>query len=673
MSRIAHALDASATEAAWRGLEQQLDELLRLTQSSPAVADFHSAMLSRAAQAVGARAAYLWVSSKNLLPVPLDNETPASNAAWQVASFWGDDSLVSAHRDQATIDMHARNVERQRSDDGNTADSKVVHCDTVVAFIGDGSTETAKTALTMIRVEGQSVAAIEMLWLTPVTATVQRNIANILTAFAEVAADFYRNRQLRDLHHQVEMDRAIDDFAVGLQSMSHERAIWFTIVNEMGRLIPSDRVSLLIKRRGWRVGIVNHLDTVDRRSAVVRSLERLATSLNESHSIWLQSTSQVDSLPAAARWHDYLEESAARSIAFLPLLDRRTERKEQASFEIAGAIVVERFHEQPFTTEEQSQISRLTRHAAAALGRAADLRRRSVLGMFQNKATLFGILIAAILFGVAWIPVDFEIAARGELQPRSRQQVFAPTDGLVRQLHVRDGQRVAKDAVLLELSNDQLDFEMTRLSGELKTARQQLVTVQAARLEGATATAAREQRGQLAAEEERLKQVIHGLEKQHEHLLRQQEELKVRSPLAGLIVTADLEQALRSRPLRRGQRVLTVADDSGPWELELYVGDQDAGHVLAAQKATDPLPLRFVVATSPTVTHHGVVANVSQWTVLTAEGRPAVRVQAELENAAGLAARPGATVTAKIFCGRRCLGYVWLRDVFELVRTHVLF
>ena len=35
--------------------------------------------------------------------------------------------------------------------------------------------------------------------------------------------------------------------------------------------------------------------------------------------------------------------------------------------------------------------------------------------------------------------------------------------------------------------------------------------------------------------------------------------------------------------------------------------------------------------------------------------------------------RPGASVTAKVHCGRRSIGYVWLHDLFEWFQSRVLF
>lgn len=35
--------------------------------------------------------------------------------------------------------------------------------------------------------------------------------------------------------------------------------------------------------------------------------------------------------------------------------------------------------------------------------------------------------------------------------------------------------------------------------------------------------------------------------------------------------------------------------------------------------------------------------------------------------------RPGATVTAKIYCGRRPLGYVYLHDLIAFIQSRIIF
>ena len=35
--------------------------------------------------------------------------------------------------------------------------------------------------------------------------------------------------------------------------------------------------------------------------------------------------------------------------------------------------------------------------------------------------------------------------------------------------------------------------------------------------------------------------------------------------------------------------------------------------------------------------------------------------------------RPGATVTGKVYCGRRAVGYVWLHDFFAYIQSRIFF
>ncbi len=669
MSRTSSAIDCEAVEATWRNLEQQLDELLRLAATTPSAAEFNAALLSRAMQAVAARAAVLWTS-----PRGADSSVHAgtNQVSHPPPATWELDSLSGAVRDELFAGsehgaaIHAAALQRRLTDNNGYP----VGLDPSSGLRGDDWW----SALAPVSVDGRIVAALEFLWPMAVPPAMLRNIANVLTAFAEAAAEFYRRGQLQDLRLRLGEGLALDGFALDLQRLADERAIWFTVANELGRFVDCDRVAVLTDSGGWRVRVVSHIDALDRRSPVVRSAERLAAAaLHDAQPVWLHKTSLADSLPATLRWQNYLEESSTRSAALIPLMDSGSANRDAHSPVVVGALLIDRFAEQPFTADEQLRIEQLARHAAAALARATDLRRNSLLTKLWRKSTVVVVLLAASVGGAAFIPVDLEISARGELQPVARQDVFAPTDGLVRQLHVRDGQQVAAGTILLELTNDDLEFQVTRLTGELQTARQQLVTVQSARLDTAASAPARDQRGQLEAEAERLKQVIQGLEQQYQHLLRRRDELTVRSPIAGRIITANLDQVLRSRPLRRGQQLLTVADEHGPWVMELRVTDQDVGHVLAARQAGSPLPLRFVLATQPTVTHRGTVDQIADWTDFDESGEPGVRVTALIETPAGLAARPGATTTAKINCGRNRLGYVWLRDLIELVRTRILF
>jgi multidrug efflux pump subunit AcrA (membrane-fusion protein) len=199
--------------------------------------------------------------------------------------------------------------------------------------------------------------------------------------------------------------------------------------------------------------------------------------------------------------------------------------------------------------------------------------------------------------------------------------------------------------------------------------------VTAARLESSPQTAAdREKYNQLAAEEEELKELLASLEKQHEVLKLQQEELQVRSPIDGQVITWNVSELLEARPVQRGQLLLTVADLDGPWVLEIEVPDDQIGHVLAARHALKPdLDVSFLLATSPDATYHGKIEKVALAAQPTIDESPHVLVTVQFDRNQVPKLRPGATVIPRIHCGRRALGYVWFHGLLEAIQKHVLF
>ncbi len=150
--------------------------------------------------------------------------------------------------------------------------------------------------------------------------------------------------------------------------------------------------------------------------------------------------------------------------------------------------------------------------------------------------------------------------------------------------------------------------------------------------------------------------------------------LVVQSPIDGQVVTWQVRKRLVGRPIRRGQILMEVADPEGLWELEIHMREDRMGHIARAAAAADgPLPVTYIVATDPGSRHTGHVEEIhASAEVRGQEGNTVlVRVAIDMEELADL--RPGASVTAKIYCGRRSIGYTWLHDLIAFVQTKILF
>jgi hypothetical protein len=128
------------------------------------------------------------------------------------------------------------------------------------------------------------------------------------------------------------------------------------------------------------------------------------------------------------------------------------------------------------------------------------------------------------------------------------------------------------------------------------------------------------------------------------------------------------------RPVQRGQQLLTIAAPDGPWIVELKLADKDVGHVVDAQPVdSDGLRVSFLLATNPSETLYGRVQRISLATDRDADGEATVLLTVVPDQPIESGARPGAGVVANIHCRNTSLGYVWLHELLDTVRTTWLF
>jgi multidrug efflux pump subunit AcrA (membrane-fusion protein) len=288
-----------------------------------------------------------------------------------------------------------------------------------------------------------------------------------------------------------------------------------------------------------------------------------------------------------------------------------------------------------------------------------------------TRVLLWSLPAAAVAAALVCVPADFRVSCRGQLKPQRERRIFAPRDGRIEQLQAGHGDSVAAGQLLATLQSSELDLECARLLGETQTTREQLDAVRTARLSANPLTVQqRDEYAKQTAEEERLKRLVTSLQEQNRLLERERDALQVRSPIAGQVLTWDLTDALQQRPVKRGQRLMTVADTNGPWILELEIADRDAGYILQARRQLGrDLSVVFVLATEPDRTYAGRLAHVAQISEPDDHQQLSVAAVADIDAAAIPQRRAGAGVVARIDCGRRSLGYVWLHDLIQAVRT----
>ncbi len=261
------------------------------------------------------------------------------------------------------------------------------------------------------------------------------------------------------------------------------------------------------------------------------------------------------------------------------------------------------------------------------------------------------------------------------MQPTMRREVFAPRSGVVDEVLVKHGANVTAGQPLVRMRDPSLELELKRVDGELETEQRQLDAVRATRTNRAIRDTSPVESYRLSAEERELEQKVANSRRELELLTHEREQLIVKSPISGRVLTWDIGHELLARPVERGDVLVTVADLSSLWQLELAVPDDRIGYVLAAQKRIKPdLPVRFRLGSEERATHTGRIAEVCQMADLPAEKTtrptPMILTKVSLDSpdlvaSLGGEVRPGVSARAVIECGRKPIGYVWLHDIWD--------
>jgi multidrug efflux pump subunit AcrA (membrane-fusion protein) len=514
-----------------------------------------------------------------------------------------------------------------------------------------------------------------------------RGNRRFLELVCQTAGDYLTRReliQLRRLHsRQQERDAVVQK----LHRRLDVTTVAYVLVNEGRRLAECDRLGVAMRQAGgFRLVAMSGVDTIDRRSNAVRRLEDLVMAVAlTGEPFWYNGG--VDEWPPqiSEPLRLYLDESHVRCCGILPLRAPGPDGEENRG-SVFAAIVSEHFS-QPADGSHQAALERISADGKLALLNALRYEALPTLPFARHQDVLVrrpwlrsraAWVVAAgtcLLIALWLVRVDFGVYAEGQLQPLNRQEVFAPMDGRVARLAVRHGEQVEAGSILLELISPQLDVEILRVQGEYETTRKRLSVVESSLLEAGTAKQRDSNRAaDLAAEQEELNHLLESQRLQLELLAQEREKLVVRSPMHGSVLTWDVEQALKDRPVERGQSLVAIGDLKGRWVAELAVPDDRVGPLMTAQStAGRPLAASFQLATDRRHEFQGAVRRVSDRTEMNKDQRPVVRTTVDFDESAMQELRPGATVFARIHCGKKPLGYVWFHKVIETIRGWVFY
>lgn len=540
--------------------------------------------------------------------------------------------------------------------------------------------------------------------------TTQRGYLRFLEQMCEVAGEYVKTRRLRHFATKQSLWEQLEAFTALVHQALDSRETAYTIANEGRRLIGCDRVTVALRKGSkYEVTAISGQDTFDKRSNVVRLLRKLAATVARTgDDLWFDGDTSDLAPQVEKAVNDYVDESHTKHLAVLPLREAEKEadekpgeRKPKRRENILGAIIIEQLVDSRQPEGMLQRIDVVRRHSATSLTNAQEheglfllplwrlLGKSRVLVTARNlpKTVLAALALAAIILTLCLVPYDFTVVADGKLLPERRRDIYAHLDGMVEEVLVDHGQSVAVGDRLILQRSDDLELQITQLDGQYQETLEDIYATER-RLDTIDRSRADEvEMEELTGRMEQLQVTLASLETQQKLLKEKSQQLAITSPIEGRVVTWKVRDLLEGRPVRKGQRLMEIADSSSPWELDVFVPEAKMGHIvdhLQELRAEDPraqLEVTFILATHSAVDLKGKVEEIDTSAEVHGEAGNTVRMRVSFpqEDLKRLVDDPanelkvGADVKVKVQCGQRALGYVIFSDLFEFVQSRILF
>lgn len=481
----------------------------------------------------------------------------------------------------------------------------------------------------------------------PLAFTIRQPLNELCETLLDFATNIYLRSELVGLakHQAVRDDR--DRWIESLHRGHSLHDSFASIAGAIASQCVVDRVSLL-RTDNHRHELIacSTQPSIDRRASQVRLLEEVVAQAD------LPSNSPSD---CPTNLQTYLDRSGSKQIHIEKLSDA------------AVTIVLERFDDSKSAESLVTAIDPIRVAVQTAVTSAIERSQtdwNQVLTGMSNRlrspnGIYFAIAAGLSILAATFIHVPLNLPVDGKVVAFKSQRVYAPSQGIVDEVLVSDGDIVDAGTTLIRLRSPTLDLQQRTIEGTLATARTRL---------DALAVGRGEREPTHSADTKVLKTEIAGLEAQLRLIEKQQAELVVKSPIDGRIDRWDLESTLIARPVTVGQFILNVVSETDGWTVQLNVPDQHVGYLLEHQQ-TDRCSVRFRLRSDATIVGESTIEKIADSTHVDAFGNSVVLATMPFPTDAGPNVRDGATVLAEVNCGPRAIGFVWFRGIFEWWRS----
>lgn len=441
------------------------------------------------------------------------------------------------------------------------------------------------------------------------------------------------------------------DFLTLIAAPKKFMASAMVFTNEIATRLGCDRVSLGWINKGYiRLEAMSHVDHFERKMERVRQIEAaMEESFDQNSEVILPAAAGSDVIDRA-----HQEYAQAQSIGYICTFPLRV------NDEPAGVCLCER-GSKAFSDTELGLARLLCDHASVKLSDlklsdrwwgsrfAATLRKSAgkLVGCEYTWAKVVGLLVAAILAFVCFVPIPFRVEAPLILRTKTLSYLTAAFDGHIDSVLVRVGDIIKEGDVLLTfdkksmlLEEDSLAAEEARYQREFEKARSASVLA-----EMRVAEALRDQAiAQLASVRYRINHAV------------------ICAPFDGVVVEGDMNERIGA-PVKQGDILFKAARKEGMYaELEVsesdihYVSNGYSGEIALVSRPQDSYKVKVKLVEPAAVAkdkgnifilHADFAEDVPSWW------------------------QPGMTGVGKINAGKRVLLWILTRRTIDFLRLRL--
>jgi multidrug efflux pump subunit AcrA (membrane-fusion protein) len=659
-----------------RGLIQEIQQLAR---SSMTPEEFYEGFLNRVVAALAAVGGAVWMLN--------EDRRPKLSYQIRVPRELHDEDTEEAAKHLKLLEALARANEARLIPPMSSASDPAL----------GGNPTQQLLVVAPLGHDGQVEGLVEVFQRPDTAPATQRGYQRFLVQMCEMAAEWFKNRKLQHLGERHSLWAQADQFSRTVHESLDLRETCYNVVNEGRRLLGVDRVSVAIQRgRNCVVEAISGQDTLDQRSNVVANLGRIVTRVVASgEPLWYQGT--TDDMPPQIEQalEAYVDDSFTRSMAILPLRRPRgdsapshnpTGEGAQANGEIIGALIIEQIESDIPREVLNPRLELVYEHSGRAITNALDHTSLFLMPVWRTlgkaawvvrartlpKTLTIAGIIAALLVALIVVPWEFDMKAKGEVQPVLKRDVFSNVEGEIYDVLKDNGDKVAAGEVVCRMRNFDLERQLIDVRGRYLATSAQLESVRTT-LNDRSRKMSETETVEMAGRQLQLEAQKKSLDLEVQSLERKKENLDVKSPIDGVVISWDVRKQLENRPVQTGQVLMTVANDTQGWEVDVFMRQSRIGHVNKARQSISPnLPVEYILLSDPGVTRKGTVLSVDETSQQHEQEGHVVRIRVDTkEQLVGV--RAGTTVKADINCGTRSVGYVLFHEAWEWLQTNVFF